>query len=117
MRWITGDTPFAARLVAFTAIEGISLFGSLASIYWLKNRGLVPGRASSNELIFKDGGPNTDFARLLSKHLVHKTEGRIMHDIIHDAVSIEQEFMTSVLATGPSWYQCRVDEPVHRVCG
>lgn len=52
LRWISDMTsPFAHRLVAFAAVEGIFFSGSFASIFWLKKRGLLPGLTHSNELI------------------------------------------------------------------
>ena len=34
------------RLVAFSAVEGIFFSGSFAAIFWLKKRGLMPGKLS-----------------------------------------------------------------------
>ncbi|KRY11646.1 Ribonucleoside-diphosphate reductase subunit M2 [Trichinella patagoniensis] len=98
LRWI-GDrqSPFCERLVAFAAVEGIFFSGSFASIFWLKKRGLMPGLTFSNELISRDEGLHCDFACLLYSHLKKKpTEDRV-RQIITEAVSIEQEFLTDAL--------------------
>lgn len=56
LRWIGDDAPFAERLVAFAAVEGIFFSGSFCAIFWLKKRGLMPGLSFSNELISRDEG-------------------------------------------------------------
>ena len=73
LKWIADqEATFGERIVAFAAVEGIFFSGSFASIFWLKDRGLMPGLTFSNELISRDEGLHTDFACLLFKHLVQK---------------------------------------------
>lgn len=62
LRWIGSDSPFAQRLVAFAAVEGIFFSGSFCAIFWLRKRGLMPGLTFSNELISRDEGLHCDFA-------------------------------------------------------
>ncbi|PHH73692.1 hypothetical protein CDD83_4688 [Cordyceps sp. RAO-2017] len=98
IRWIQDkNSSFAQRLVAFAAVEGIFFSGAFASIFWLKKRGLMPGLTFSNELISRDEGLHTDFACLLHSHLNHRASKQVIHDIITDAVTIEQEFLTEAL--------------------
>jgi ribonucleoside-diphosphate reductase subunit M2 len=54
IRWMNEKTPFAERLVAFACVEGIFFSGSFASIFWLRERGVMPGLTFSNELISRD---------------------------------------------------------------
>ncbi|MGI4734198.1 MAG: ribonucleoside-diphosphate reductase small subunit [Janthinobacterium lividum] len=97
LRWINSES-FTERLIAFAAIEGIFFSGSFCSIFWLKKRGLMPGLTFSNELISRDEGLHCDFACLLYRdHLVQKLSEERVHEIIRDAVSIEQEFVTDAL--------------------
>jgi ribonucleoside-diphosphate reductase subunit M2 len=57
LMWISDrQSTFAVRLEAFAAVGGIFFSGSFASIFWLKERGLMPGLAFSNELISRDEG-------------------------------------------------------------
>merc|ERR1712227_199592 len=73
LKWINAkNATYAERVVAFATVEGIFLSGSFASIFWLKKRGLMPGLTFSNELISRDEGLHTDFARLMYSHLVDK---------------------------------------------
>jgi ribonucleoside-diphosphate reductase subunit M2 len=98
LRWICDqESTFAQRLVAFAAVEGIFFSGAFASIFWLKKRGLMPGLTFSNELISRDEGLHTDFACLLFSHLNHRPSKQVIRDIIIDAVTIEQEFLTEAL--------------------
>ncbi|KAM0236494.1 hypothetical protein ACHAPO_005126 [Fusarium lateritium] len=101
IRWIQDkDSSFAQRLVAFAAVEGIFFSGAFASIFWLKKRGLMPGLTFSNELISRDEGLHTDFACLLHSHLKGRASKQMIQDIITDAVTIEQEFLTEALPCG-----------------
>lgn len=98
IRWIQDkSSTFAQRLVAFAAVEGIFFSGSFASIFWLKKRGLMPGLTFSNELISRDEGLHTDFACLLFSHLKHRPSKQAVQDVITEAVTIEQEFLTDAL--------------------
>ena len=97
LRWIGADNPYAERLVAFAAVEGIFFSGSFCSIFWLKKRGLMPGLTFSNELISRDEGIHTDFACLLYKHLNNKLSNERILEIITNAVEIELEFVSSAL--------------------
>jgi ribonucleoside-diphosphate reductase beta chain len=97
LKWINSEN-FAERLVAFAAVEGIFFSGSFCSIFWLKKRGLMPGLTFSNELISRDEGLHCDFACLLyEKYLNNKLSQERVYEIIKDAVSIEQEFVTESL--------------------
>lgn len=98
LKWISDkSSTFAQRLVAFAAVEGIFFSGSFASIFWLKKRGLMPGLTFSNELISRDEGMHTDFACLLFSHLNNRPSKQAVQDVITEAVTIEQEFLTEAL--------------------
>ncbi|KAL8770918.1 MAG: hypothetical protein Q9209_003569 [Squamulea sp. 1 TL-2023] len=98
IKWIQDkNSTFAQRLVAFAAVEGIFFSGAFASIFWLKKRGLMPGLTFSNELISRDEGLHTDFACLLFSHLNNRPSKQAVQDVITEAVTIEQEFLTEAL--------------------
>lgn len=97
-KWIRDyDSCFAKRLVGFACVEGLFFSASFAAIYWIKNRGYLPGLTFSNELISRDESLHTEFALLI----FHKLHERLMeseiHEIITEAVRIEQEFITESL--------------------
>lgn len=97
MRWTSSKATFAERLVAFATVEGIFFSGSFAAIFWLKKRGIMPGLTFSNELISRDEGLHCDFACALFRHGDNKPSEERVHEIVRDAVSIEQEFLTEAL--------------------
>jgi ribonucleoside-diphosphate reductase subunit M2 len=95
IRWIENkEAAFAMRLIAFAIVEGIFFSGAFCSIFWLKERGLMPGLCMSNEFISRDEGLHTEFAILLYSMIHQKLEPNVVHDIVKDAVDIEIEFIT-----------------------
>ena len=69
LQWISSPTAsFATRLLAFAAVEGIFFSGAFCAIFWLKQRGLMPGLTLSNEFIARDEGLHTTW---LPQGLLH----------------------------------------------
>jgi ribonucleotide reductase beta subunit family protein with ferritin-like domain len=96
--WIDNpDADFATRLIGFASVEGIFFSGAFCAIFWLKQRGLMPGLTLSNEFIARDEGIHTDFACLLYSKLVTKLTKQKAHKIIREAVKIEKQFITKSL--------------------
>ncbi|AUO15213.1 WSSV449 [White spot syndrome virus] len=72
------NNDLAELIVAFAAVEGIFFSGAFASIFWIKNRGILPGLTSSNEFISRDEGLHRDFACMLLKRVLlipHQEKG------------------------------------------
>ena len=98
LAWIDNkDATFATRLVGFAAVEGIFFSGAFCAIFWMKQRGLMPGLTVSNEFIARDEGLHTEFACLLYTKLVNKLSKKEVHKIIREAVKIEKQFITKSL--------------------
>lgn len=98
LQWITSpDADFATRLIAFAAVEGIFFSGAFCAIFWMKQRGLMPGLTLSNEFIARDEGMHTEFACLLYSKIVNRLDKKKVHKIIRDAVKIEKQFITKSL--------------------
>jgi ribonucleotide reductase beta subunit family protein with ferritin-like domain len=96
--WIQSEeADFATRLMAFAAIEGIFFSGAFCSIFWLKQRGLMPGLTVSNEFIARDEGLHTDFACLMYSKCRHRLPKTKAYRLIREAVRIEKEFITEAL--------------------
>lgn len=94
LRWIEDkNSSFATRLVAFACVEGIFFSGAFCSIFWLKERGIMPGLTLSNEFISRDESLHTEFAILLYSLLPEKLDKDIVLSIIQEAVDIEEEFI------------------------
>ena len=97
-KWIKDNrSGFATRLIAFACVEGIFFSGAFCSIYWMKKRGLMPGLTFSNELISRDEALHCEFAVLLYSKLVNKVKKSRVHEIIKEAVEIENEFICEAL--------------------
>ena len=97
LKWIESPS-FAERLIAFAAVEGIFFSGSFCAIYWLKNRGLMPGLTFSNELISRDEGMHCDFAvHLHNNHILNKVPKERIKEILLSALEIEKEFILESL--------------------
>jgi len=98
MQWISSEeADFATRLMAFAIVEGIFFSGAFCAIFWLKERGVMPGLTTSNEFISRDEGMHTQFACLLYSMLKHKLSKTKAHKIMREAVIIEKEFITESL--------------------
>ena len=98
IKWIQDKrSTFASRLLAFACVEGIFFSGAFCSIYWLKQRGLMPGLTFSNELISRDEALHTEFAILLYSKLEKKLKKTKVHEMIKEAVNMEKEFITDAL--------------------
>ena len=98
MQWIESkEADFGTRLIAFAAIEGIFFSGAFCAIFWLKQRGIMPGLTVSNEFIARDEGIHTDFACLLYSKIVNRLPKLKAHKLIREAVKIEKQFITKAL--------------------
>jgi len=99
MKWMDAQkNSFAKRLFAFGIVEGVFFSGAFCSIFWLKERGLMTkSLGKSNEWIARDESLHTEFAVALYKYLHHPLSMEDAHVIIHDAVLIEEEFLTESL--------------------
>ena len=98
LAWIDNmEASFATRLLAFAVIEGIFFSGAFCAIFWLKQRGLMPGLTVSNEFIARDEGLHTDFACLLYSKITNQLTKQQAHKIVREAVKIEKQFITKSL--------------------
>ena len=92
MKWLDPTRSFGERLVAFVAVEGLLFSSSFCSIFYLKQRNLLPALAFSNDLIARDEAMHQSFGELLFSHIKNKPTKKVVQDIIKDAVAIEQSF-------------------------
>ena len=97
LKWVESDVPFCYRSVAFSIVEGIFFSGSFASIFWLKERNLLPGVCNFNNFISRDEGMHVDFSVYIYSQLQQKMPEDKIHQMFKEAVSIEKEFITEAL--------------------
>ncbi|KAH8075678.1 ribonucleoside-diphosphate reductase [Aureococcus anophagefferens] len=89
MKWTASDAPYAARLLAFAAVEGVFFSGSFCAIFWLRKRGILPGLGFANELISRDEGLHCDFAEAVDTEV----------DFVTDALPVSLVGMNAKLMT------------------
>jgi len=93
-KWINDkESSFAQRLLAFALVEGVFFSGAFCSIFWLKERSLMPGLSFSNELISRDEGIHVEFAILLYSKLENRLSQEAVHTIVKEAVEVEKNFI------------------------
>ena len=98
LSWMNSDeADFPTRLMAFAAIEGVFFSGAFCAIFWLKQRGVMPGLTASNEFIARDEGLHTDFACLLYSKCKHRLPKTKATKLMREAVKIEKEFILEAL--------------------
>lgn len=92
-RWTEGAKDYVETLIAFVAVEGILFTGSFAAIFWLKERGIMPGLTFSNELISRDERLHCQFAcNIYRNHIKHKLTVERVYEIVQGAVDAETQF-------------------------
>lgn len=95
IKWIEDkDAPFAQRLIAFAIVEGLFFSASFCAIFWLRERGLLPGLSFANQLIARDEAMHTDFAILLYSKILSRIPEDTVRAMMEDAVNIERRFIT-----------------------
>lgn len=97
IKWIQSTECFATRLIAFAIVEGIFFSGAFASIYYIKEKGILHSLTFSNELISRDESLHTEFAILLYSLLENKLSESAVHNIFKEAVDLEIEFIVDTL--------------------
>lgn len=96
-KWLNPTRRFAERLLGFMCVEGILFSGSFCAIFWLKQRGLMPGLGLSNQFISRDEGLHQQFGALLYSHLKHRLTQGEAEAIVREAVENEKEFIVEAI--------------------
>jgi ribonucleotide reductase beta subunit family protein with ferritin-like domain len=78
-------------------MEGIFFSGSFCSIFWIRERGLLPGLTVSNDFIARDEGQHVEGAIAIYNLLLQKPSAEIVYEIFDSAVKLEIEFITEAL--------------------
>ena len=99
LKWVKDkSSSFAQRMIAFAIVEGIFFAGSFCAIFWLREKGVMPGLTLANSFIARDESSHTDFACLLySKYIVNKLTFDEVKAMMVEAVDIEDKFINDSL--------------------
>ena len=99
LKWIKDEkSTFGQRLIAFAIVEGLFFSASFCAIFWLRNRGLLPGLSFINQLISRDESMHTDFACLLYSKIVNRVDKEVVIQMVKEAVDIEKRFITESIS-------------------
>ncbi|KAF1875857.1 hypothetical protein Lal_00006488, partial [Lupinus albus] len=88
---------FCYFLCTVACYDEIQMFQLFCAIFWIKKRGLMHGLTFSNELISRDECLLCDFACLLYSLLRSPLDSEQVHNLVHEAVDIETEFVCEAL--------------------
>ena len=88
---------FAERLLAFAIFEGVGFSGSFASIFFFKQKGLMPTLVESNLYIARDESSHQNFAVLLHSHLRHRVDHAVFLAMLTEFVALVEEFVCDAL--------------------
>lgn len=99
---------FVENLICFAAcVEGLFFFGSFAYVYFLRNKGLLPGLAAATNWVFRDeslhiegamqalGAIREQYPELFDAEL----ETRVIA-MMNEAIDVEMEFCADALSSG-----------------
>ena len=94
IKWIQDkEASFGQRLIAFAIVEGLFFSASFCAIFWLRDRGILPGLSFANQLIARDESIHTDFACLLYSKIKNRIPKETVHNMFKEAVEIEKKFI------------------------
>ena len=71
LKWVNGEeatASFAQRMVAACITEGIFFAASFAAIFWVREKGILPGITQSNDFIARDERSHMEFSALLYRN-------------------------------------------------
>jgi ribonucleotide reductase beta subunit family protein with ferritin-like domain len=88
---------FAKTVVAQACLEGIAFSGAFAIIFYIKERGVLPGLTFSNELISRDEGLHRDFACYIYSKVVNKPPAEDILAIVSECVAATQGIIASCM--------------------
>lgn len=99
---------FVENLICFAAcVEGLFFFGSFAYVYFLRNKGLLPGLATATNWVFRDETIHIEGAmqalavcRNEYPHLFDKKLQARVEQMIEEALAVELQFCEDALSSG-----------------
>lgn len=101
---------FVENLICFAAcVEGLFFFGSFAYVYFLRNKGLLPGLATATNWVFRDETMHieaamqvVDVIRHEYPHLFDADLAARIEAMIDEAIAVEMAFCRDTLSLGVS---------------
>jgi ribonucleoside-diphosphate reductase beta chain len=99
---------FLDNLICFAAcVEGLFFFGSFAYVYFLRNKGLLPGLATATNWVFRDESMHIEAAMAVIAairgeypHLFDAALEERTVKMMDEAIAVEMEFCEDALSSG-----------------
>lgn len=99
---------FIENMICFAScVEGLFFFGSFAYVYFLRNKGLLPGLATATNWIFRDESMHIDGAmevvQTLRREYSHLFDADLetrVNQMIDEALAVEMAFCADALSFG-----------------
>lgn len=96
--WIGSGESLATRLAAFAFFEGVVFQGMFMSIQLLKERNIMSGVTTNNELIARDEGTHCAFACMLFRTYMRNIPSQDkIHRILSEVMSLVDEFFRTAI--------------------
>ncbi len=93
IKWIdAADKDLPTRLIAFAIVEGVFFSSSFAAVFWVRQKGLMPGLVQANAMIARDEGLHVRFACMLYTTLQVPANVAVVQRMVSDAVVLEKRF-------------------------
>lgn len=86
---------FTTRVVALAIVKGIFFSSSVAAIFWVQSRGILPGLCHSIALIMRDVRRHMDFACEIYRTLEDELSVGAVHSMVRDTVVLERNIFRS----------------------
>lgn len=99
---------FVENLICFAAcVEGLFFFGSFAYVYFLRNKGLLPGLAAATNWVFRDETMHIQGAMDVIQairgeypHIFDAALEKKVDHMIEEAIAVEMQFCEDALSYG-----------------
>lgn len=107
-KWTISDRPAYQRFLAFACAEGIFFCTLFAVIFWFRSKGLFSNFVEANEMISRDESLHRDYQAfryrrevnsLLANNCDEDEIIKISHQIIDEAIDVEDEFIDYILSS------------------
>ena len=106
-RWFDRDgCSFATRLIAFAIVEGVFFSSSFAAVFWVRQKGILPGLVQANTMIIRDEGLHVKFACLLYNEMGFTVDVSVVHEMVEEAVELEKQFFRGEFSCQPAPSLC-----------
>jgi len=115
---------FVENLICFAScVEGLFFFGSFAYVYFLRNKGLLPGLATATNWVFRDETTHIQAAMMAVQviraeypQLFDSSLEKKVYQMMEEAIEVEMEFCNDALSFGISGLNAKLMREYLQYC-